>query len=143
MAERKTSRNNSSVDEFIDGIADDVRRRDAHYLKDLIAGITGDPPEMWGTSIVGYGSYRYVSGSKSRTEREWFKVGFSPRKQATTLYIMDGFTGYDDLLGRLGTHSTGKACLYIKDLEKVDKDVLTELIAASVAAHEETDSGTD
>lgn len=65
-------------------------------------------------------------------EHEWFKVGFSPRKQYLTLYIMDGFAGYEELLDRLGSHTTGKACLYIKDLKEVDKDVLAELVTRSI-----------
>lgn len=87
---------------------------------------------MWGTSIVGFGPYVYRARSAG-TESEWFKVGFSPRKQSLVIYIMGGLAEYEDLLARLGRHTTGKACLYIKDLEQVDVNVLTELIERSVA----------
>lgn len=104
---------------------------DSHALRELMAGVTGDPGAMWGSSIVGFGSYsyRYASGRTG----EWLAVGFSPRKQNLTLYIMDGFDGYDELLGKLGNHSTGKSCLYVKRLSDVDTDVLRELVVASVA----------
>jgi hypothetical protein len=85
---------------------------------------------MWGTSIVGFGRYRYRYASGR--EGEWFVVGFSPRKQNLTLYIMDGFGEYDRLLDRLGKHSTGKACLYLKRLDDADPEVLRALIAHSV-----------
>jgi len=87
---------------------------------------------MWGSSIVGFGSYTYTPKAGG-ADREWFKVGFSPRKTALTLYIMDGFSDYRSLLERLGPHRTGKACLYIGDLGLVDVDVLSEIIAKSVA----------
>jgi len=139
MAELKTTRNNADVNAFLDSVDNEVRRRDALTMKDLMAEVTGEQPEMWGNAIVGYGPYRYTPKSGG-TEHEWFKVGFSPRKQYLTLYIMDGFDGYEGLLGRLGSHTTGKACLYIKDLEKVDQDVLSELITGSVAQVEELTS---
>jgi len=140
MAELKTTRNDADVDAFLDSVDNETRRRDAFTMKDLIADVTGETPEMWGNAIVGYGPYRYTPKSGG-AEHEWFKVGFSPRKQYLTLYIMDGFDGYQELLGRLGSHTTGKACLYIKDLEKVDKNVLTELITRSVARVEELQAG--
>ena len=136
MAELKTTRNDGDVDEFLRSIDNARRRRDAATVKDLMAEVTGEKPEMWGQSIVGYGPFRYRPKSGG-AEHEWFKVGFSPRKQSLTLYIMDGFGEYDELLSRLGPHSTGKSCLYIKDLEKVDIDVLAELITRSVAHVEE------
>ena len=93
--------------------------------------ITGLEPEMWGPSIVGFGSYhyRYDSGR----EGDMPLTGFSPRKQSLTVYIMPGFAGYEDLLGRLGKHRTGVSCLYINKLADVDQDVLTELICRSFA----------
>lgn len=131
MAELKTKRNEGDVDAFLNSVENDVRRRDAFKLKDIMSRISGDNPAMWGTSIVGFGSYPYKDRSgKSRT---WMKIGFSPRKTSTTLYIMDGFDDYQVLLGELGPHSTGKSCLYIKDLEKVDQDRLEKLIKSSLA----------
>jgi hypothetical protein len=92
--------------------------------------VTGEPAAMWGTSIVGFGEYRYRAGTGR--EAEWFKVGFSPRKRESTLYIMTGFEGSEELLGSLGPHRTGKACLYIKRLEDVDHTVLHRLIEGSL-----------
>lgn len=88
--------------------------------------VTGEGAEMWGDSIVGFGSYhgKYASGR----EGDWFLTGFSPRKQYLTLYIMSGFKGYEQLLSRLGKHSTGKSCLYIKKIDDVDQDVLNQWI---------------
>jgi hypothetical protein len=131
MAELKTTRNDGDVNEFLENVENDVRRRDAMTVRDLMRNITGEEPQMWGESIVGYGPYVYRPGSGG-AEHEWFKVGFSPRKQSLTLYIMDGFDDYNQLLSSLGPHSTGKSCLYIKDLERVDSDVLAELIRRSV-----------
>ena len=92
--------------------------------------VTGEEPEMWGDSIVGFGSYHYKYASGR--EGDWFLVGFSPRKQNLTLYIMSGFDEYDQLLVKLGKHSTGKSCLYIKQIEDVDLDVLKKLVQKSV-----------
>ena len=85
---------------------------------------------MWGDSIVGFGSYHYKY--ESGREGDWFVTGFSPRKRNLTLYIMSGFDEYDKLLGKLGKHSIGKSCLYIKKIEDVDVDVLKELVQKSV-----------
>ena len=92
--------------------------------------VTGFEPMMWGDSIVGYGSYRYKYAS-GRTG-EWPLVGFSPRKQNLTLYIMSGFTRYDSLVEKLGKYKTGKSCLYIKKLEDVDRPTLEELVRQPV-----------
>ena len=128
MAERKTQQNDGDVDAFLESVENDTRRRDAFTVKEIMTRLTGDQPTMWGSSIVGYGSYTYGKNN----DNEWFKVGFSPRKQSMTLYIMDGFEGRDAILDRLGPHGTGKSCLYIKDVEKVDRDVLEELISTSL-----------
>lgn len=136
MAELKTTRNDGDVDEFLNSVEDETRRRDGLVMRDLMSEITGEKPEMWGSSIVGFGTYVYRARSGGG-DREWFKTGFSPRKQSLTLYIMDGFADYDELLAELGPHSTGKACLYVRDLAKVDRDILTRLIRESVA-HVET-----
>lgn len=133
MAQLKTTRNDGDVDAFLHGVEDARRRRDALRMRKLMAEITGEKAEMWGDSIVGYGSYRYRTKAGG-AEHEWFKVGFSPRKASLTLYIMDGFSEYEELLSRLGNHSTGKACLYLKDLEQVDEGTLEEIITRSVAA---------
>jgi hypothetical protein len=90
---------------------------------------TGKNAKMWGGSMVGYDRYDYTNRTTGGT---WFRVGFSPRKQSLTLYIMDGFEKYDELMKKLGKHKTGKSCLYIKRLSDVDIDVLEEIIEESV-----------
>ena len=128
--DRKTQLTGVDVDEFLAGIEHETRRADALVIRDLMAEVTGDSPEMWGPTIVGYGrrNLTYASGK----EQEWFDVGFSPRKANTTLYIMDGFDAYDEMLGRLGKHKIGKSCLYVTRLANVDMDVLRDLVQASV-----------
>ena len=130
MAELKTKRNRKSVKKFLAGV-DDKRREDALAVAAMMADATGAEPEMWGDSIVGFGSYhyRYESGR----EGDWFLTGFSPRATSLVLYIMAGFSRYEDLLAGLGKHKTGKSCLYIKRLADVDVKVLGRLIEESVA----------
>jgi hypothetical protein len=127
MAETKTGRTGASAAQFLAGVADPQRRADAQAVCDLMAEVTGAQPEMWGGSIVGFGSYhyRYATGR----EGDWPAVGLSPRKQSLTVYIADGFDSHDELLSRLGPHSTGKSCLYIKRLSDVDQGVLRDLVA--------------
>ena len=126
MAQLKTTKNQASVAEFLAGIADPQRRADAQAVCALMADVTGEQPAMWGASIVGFGSYhyRYATGR----EGDWPAVGFSPRKQSLTIYLSTGFTDYDDLLGRLGPHSLGKSCLYLKRLAEVDEGALRGLV---------------
>lgn len=130
MAELKTQKNDASVTDFLNGV-DEKRREDCFALVELMEEATGAEAKMWGASIVGFGSYHYKYASGK--EGDWMLVGFSPRKQNLTLYIMSGFEEYDGLLAKLGKHSTGKSCLYIKRLADVDTDVLRQLVAASVA----------
>jgi uncharacterized protein YdhG (YjbR/CyaY superfamily) len=131
MAETKTRPTAESVDKFVNGIADEQRRRDCFQVLEIMKKVTKLEPEMWGTSIVGFGryNYKYESGTKG----EWFLVGFSPRKQDLTLYLMSGLDRYKDLLTKLGKHKTGRACLYIKNLDDVDQATLKTLIKQSVA----------
>ena len=125
----KTRPTEDDVAAFLAAIPDERRRADSEAMCRLMAEETGESPVLWGTAIVGFGrfTYRYSSGR----ENDWPAVGFSPRKQSLTLYLMDGFTGYKDLLARLGRHSTGKSCLYIKRLDDVDTDVLREMVRSS------------
>ena len=118
------------MESFVASIADESRRQDSRALLELMSEVTGESPRMWGENIVGFGSYhyRYESGR----EGDWFLAGFSPRKQNLTVYLMSGFDGYGQLLARLGKHKTGKACLYLKRLDDVDRDVLRELVRRSV-----------
>lgn len=131
MAELKTQANDADVSAFLAGIADDGKREDCLKLLELMREATGAEARMWGSNIVGFGSlpYSYASG-RSGT---WFLAGFSPRKQNLTLYISGGLEQHDKLLGRLGKHSIGKSCLYIKRLADVDLGVLETLVADSVA----------
>ena len=117
--------------EFIAAVPDAAKRADATALLALMQRITGEPPVMWGPSIVGFGSYhyRYDSGREGDSPI----VGFSPRKTSLVLYIVTGFSGAEALLGKLGTHSIGKSCLYIKRLADVDMATLETLIRTSVA----------
>jgi hypothetical protein len=131
MAEPKTQKTQASVKAFLDAVPDERRRRDAKAVDALMREVSGEKPALWGPSIVGYGSYtlRYANGSTA----DWPLIGFSPRKAALVLYIMPGFDGYEALMQRLGKHTTGKSCLYLKSLADVDLAVLRELVAESVA----------
>lgn len=130
MAELKTKATKASVVKFIKGIKDEQVRNDCIQIIDIMKKATKSEPKMWGTSIVGFGTYHYKYASGR--EGEWFLAGFSPRKQNLTLYIMSGFDEYDSLMRKLGKHATGKSCLYIKRLEDVDMKVLKELVTKSV-----------
>lgn len=132
MAELKTQVNDADVDEFLASIKNDTRRADSQRLCALMAAATGQPPRMWGANIVGFGSvdYTYVSGRSG----VWMAIGFAPRAAATTIYLMDGHELYAEELDRLGPHSIGKACLYIKRLDDVDLGVLEGLISRSYSA---------
>ncbi|RME64427.1 MAG: DUF1801 domain-containing protein [Caldilineae bacterium] len=131
MSELKTKPTGADVAAYLNRVADERKRADCFHVLELMQEITGEKPEMWGDSIVGFGRYRYRYASGRQAE--WMLTGFAPRKQALTLYIMSGFDAYDDLLNRLGKFKTGKSCLYIKRLADVDLDVLRELIRQSVA----------
>jgi Domain of unknown function (DU1801) len=131
MVQMKTQPNDGDVDAFLDDVPDPKRRADARAVRNLMAEVTGESGQMWGDAIVGFGSQhlRYPTGR----ELDWFVVGFSPRKQNTTIYLSEGFEAHEELLGRLGPHSLGKSCLYVKRLDDVDTGVLRELVSASVA----------
>jgi hypothetical protein len=130
VAELKTRPTDADVGAFLESVPDERRREDARTVCRLLQEVTGEKPVLWGTSIVGFGSVRlrYASGR----ELDWPVTGFSPRKTATTVYLMDGFEERSDLLARLGPHSTGRSCLYLKRLSDVDLAVLRELVAESV-----------
>ena len=130
MAELKTIKTDASVQEFLDAVEHPTRREDSFAVLEMMREITGTEPALWGPSIVGFDTYHYKYASGR--DGEWPVVGFSPRKQNLTLYIMDGFESYDALLSRLGKYKTGKSCLYINKLADVDQDALRELIRQSV-----------
>lgn len=130
MAENKTKANNTDVTAFLNTVEDEQKRKDCFEISALMQEVTNEQPIMWGTSIVGFGTYHYKY--ESGREGDFMLVGFSPRKQNLTMYIMAGFGRYGELLSKLGKYKTGKSCLYIKKLEDIDKDVLKELITESV-----------
>jgi len=126
-----TAPTDADVTEFLDGVTHAVRRRDADRLVELYGRITGEPPVMWGPTMIGFGTYhyRYASGR----EGDAGAAGFSPRKAATTIYLPDGTAAHADLLARLGPHTTGVSCVYVKDLDAVDLAVLEEVLRRSWA----------
>lgn len=131
MGQNKTVPTPQKVAEFIAGIEDKTKQSDCRELMKLMSEITGHRAKMWGTSIVGYGNYhyRYASGR----EGDFFLTGFSPRKQALTIYIISGFGINPELMGKLGKYKTSKSCLYVKKLDDLDRSVLTQLVEESVA----------
>jgi hypothetical protein len=132
MAVNKTRPTEASVAAFVDALTEPTRRSEAKAVIKLMKNATGEKPKMWGPSIIGFGThhYKYESGRKGDT----VLVGFSPRKPATVLYGVIGFKDAAKLLAKLGKHTIGKGCLYIKNLSEVDQNVLEELIVKSVAA---------
>jgi hypothetical protein len=131
MAENKTKPTTSSAGAYIDALTDPMRRSDAKVLVQLMQRASGETPTMWGPSIIGFGSYhyRYESGR----EGDMLLIGFSPRKAANVLYGMLDSSDAETLLGKLGKHTTGKGCLYIKNLADVNTTVLETLIRSAVA----------
>jgi len=129
MAELKTRETKESVAKFIKSIPDEKRRQECATVMKLMKEVTRSEPKMWGSSIVGFGDYRYKYASGR--EGDWFLAGFSPRKQNLTLYIM-GSSEYDELRAKLGKHASGKGCLYIKDLEGIHLPTLKTLVRKSV-----------
>lgn len=120
-----------SVQRFLDGVSHTKRRRDGGTLLEIMARVTGERPRMWGT-IIGFGQYHYKY--HSGREGDAPAAGFSPRKAATTVYLPDGVGAHADLLEGLGPHATGVGCLYIKDLDSVDLQVLESILVRSYAA---------
>ena len=135
MAELKTKKNNASVSAFINKVPDEQKRKDAKELLKIFREATGKRPKMWGSSIIGYGQYHYKS-ERSSQEGDWPLIGFSPRKQQLSIYIMPGIKNYPQYLKKIGKHkanlSCSGSCLYIKKLEDVNVSVLKQLIKQSV-----------
>lgn len=128
--ENKTQPTEVSVSDFLASIDDEQKRADSQVVAQLMEAATGEPPKMWGPSIVGYGTYHYVYASGR--EGDWMLTGFSPRKTALTVYLMAGVERQTELLAKLGKYKTGKSCLYIKRLSDINLDVLREMIGVSV-----------
>lgn len=131
MAELKTRPTAQDPAAFIAAVADPQRRADCERLAAMMSQATGAPPRLWGSSIVGFGSYRYRYASGH--EGEWCEVGFSPRKGDLSIYLMAGFDGLAPQLARLGRHKVGKSCLYVKRLDDIDAAVLQAMIGHAVA----------
>lgn len=131
MAALKTQENDASVEDFIDAIKDAREKEDAFLLLSLFTEATQQKPRMWGSSIIGFGKFHYKS-ERSRQEGDWPLTGFSPRKQAFSLYLMSGMKNHTALLKKLGKHTlSGGSCLYIKRLADVDREVLKKIIKES------------
>ena len=139
MAELKTKATKASVSRFIDSIDDDQRREDCRSLVAMMTSVTGAKPVMWGPAIVGFDEYEYEGSNGTKTK--WFKVGFSPRKAALSLYLMGGKD--EKLLGKLGPNSMGAGCLYIKRLDDVHTPTLRKLITQSVKKIDARKKGRD
>lgn len=131
MAENKTKPTNVSVASFIDQLADQTKRADAKALVKLMREITGEPPKMWGPSMIGFGTHRYKYDSGR--EGNMFLAGFSPRKPAIVIYMSTAARGSETLFAKLGKHTLSKSCLYIKRLADVDEAVLRALLIKSIA----------
>src|ERR1041384_710398 len=128
--ELKTKLNDASVEDFINSVEDEQKRADSFAVLEMMRKATKAEPQMWGASIVGFGTrkYKYSDGR----EAEWMMIGFSPRKTNLTLYLLDGTPEQQKLLDKLGKHSTGKGCLYIKRLSDLDQKVLKDLVSDTV-----------
>lgn len=131
MAENKTKQTDASVEKYLAAIADEPRRQDCRDLVKLMTKVSKQPPKMWGTSIVGFGSYHYKY--ESGREGDACLIGFSSRKGDISLYVRAGSEGVAELLGKLGKHKLGGGCLYIRKLSDVNARVLERLVARSIA----------
>lgn len=130
MTELKTKPNHQNVEEFLKKVDNPRKRNDSFEILNLMREVTQEEPIMWGDSIVGFGSYHYKYASGR--EGDWFQIGFSPRKQSLTIYIVPELDGFEEILNRLGKFKTGKSCLYINKLEDIDTSTLKELMEKSI-----------
>lgn len=134
-AKNKTTATEVSVEGFLNGVKDEQKREDSFKILEMMTRLSGYEPKMWGTSIVGFGEYHYKY--ESGREGDMCRIGFSPRAQNLTLYMITGYSEKGDELARLGKHKLGKSCLYIKRLSDVDEDVLEEMIVKDLKAMNE------
>lgn len=128
MSAQKTQPTDADVDAFLEAASPAVRRADGIELARIFADVTGTEPVMWGPSIVGYGSYRYISAANPRTRGTWPRVGFSPRKSALSIYGLKDLPEGAELLPELGRYTEGAGCVYVKRLSDIDLTVLRRLI---------------
>jgi len=130
MAKNKTVSNDNNVNDFLNNVINEQKRKDTFDLIKLMKEITGEEPKMWGASIVGFGEYHYEY--KSGREGDMFLSGFSPRKQNIAIYIMAGVENYEKVLKNIGKYKMGKSCFYINKLDDIDLVLLKEMISDSV-----------
>ncbi len=128
--QNKTNATNKSVDDFLKSLDDEQQVKDSYQLIELMQEVTGEPPVMWGDSIIGFGKYHYTYDSGREGDFMW--TGFAPRKGKMSIYLMSGFSHFQELLVELGKHKTSKACLYVKRLSDIHLDVLKIMITESV-----------
>jgi hypothetical protein len=133
LAEIKTKENESSVEDFLNSVADEQKQKDSFAILSMMQKATKEEPKMWGSSIIGFGNLRYKSPKTGR-EVDWFKIGFSPRKASISLYLNLNIQAHAPSLEKLGKHKTSVGCLYINKLEDVDMQVLQEMINTAAAA---------
>ena len=131
MAEIKTKPTSASVEEFINGVQDEQKRKDSFVLLEMMKKAVGEEPKMWGPSLIGFGNVRIKSPATGR-EVDWLQIGFSPRKANLSLYLCGDIKQHSATLEKLGKHKTGVGCLYINKLADIDISVLKELIDASL-----------
>ncbi len=130
MAENKTKKTRASVTGFLRSIKDPAMRADCNTVAKMMRAATGKNARMWGSSIVGFGTYDYKY--ESGRDGQFFLCGFSPRAKNLTIYIMPGFSKFQPLMKKLGPHKTGKSCLYVKHIADIDRATLHKLIEESV-----------
>jgi hypothetical protein len=133
LAEIKTKPNAASVEDFLNTVMDEQKRKDSFVLVELMKKASGEEPKMWGASLIGFG-YVIVKSPATGREVEWLRIGFSPRKANLSLYLTGDIKKHADALEKLGKHKTGKGCLYINKLEDIDVKVLKGIIAESLKA---------
>ncbi|MCX6268867.1 MAG: DUF1801 domain-containing protein [Bacteroidetes bacterium] len=131
MAEIKTKPTSASVEDFINGVRDEQKRKDSFVLLEMMKKAVGEEPKMWGSSLIGFGNVRLKSPATGR-EVDWIRIGFSPRKANLSLYLSGNIRQHDAALEKLGKHKTGVGCLYINKLADIDIQVLKEIIDASL-----------
>lgn len=130
LAVIKTKETSASVEDFINSVPDEQRRKDSFTILEMMKKASGEEPKMWGSSLIGFGNKRYKSPKTGR-EVDWLMIGFSPRKANLSLYLSMNIKDHEAKLNKLGKHKTGVGCLYLNKLEEIDKEVLKELIDAS------------
>lgn len=135
VAEIKTKPTNLSVADYINNLESEQKRNDSRIILQLMEKAAAEQPQMWGSSMIGFGNVRYKSPATGR-EVDWFRIGFAPRKASLSLYLMD-LKRHEDLLPKLGKHKTGAGCLYINKLADVDMDILQKIIT-DAATHSNT-----